>query len=91
MKKTDYEFTLDGYTFFADFEITANGCEIEKAMLSASHDFEIEIVKDEQLTIIRNYLNDKFDEDIELLKDQDEFENKVDAAERKYEASKEDY
>jgi hypothetical protein len=90
MKKTDYEFVLDGYTFFADFEITANGCEIEKVQLNATHDFQIEIVKDEQLTIIRNFLNDKFDSEIELLKDQDEFENKVDAAERSWEA-KNDY
>jgi len=90
MKKTDHFFKLDGFDFSADFTITGHGIEIEKAELIASHDFHIEVVKDEQLQIIKAHLSDEFYDEIEELRPQEEWEDAIDAAERAWEA-KNDY
>ena len=70
MKKTDYEFTFEGFKFIATFSIYPNGVDIESCDMESGIDDElIPITDSKRLTLLTKHLDEKFSEEIESMND----------------------
>jgi hypothetical protein len=67
MKKTDYEFTFEGFNFMANFEIDAGGLHLTGLWLESGIDDElIEVTEIWRLALVERHLSKVFKNEIDL-------------------------
>jgi hypothetical protein len=65
MKKTDYTFTFEGFSFVADFQIFENGIDLQDAWIESGIDDELIPIKDiKRLHILEKHLEQVFKDEI---------------------------
>jgi hypothetical protein len=74
MKKTDYTFTFEGFSFVADFQIFENGIDLQDAWIESGIDDELIPIKDiKRLHILEKHLEQVFKDEIDILNSNTEY------------------
>jgi hypothetical protein len=65
MKKTDYTFTFEGFSFVADFQIFENGIDLQDAWIESGIDDELIPITDiKRLQILEKHLEQVFKDEM---------------------------